>query len=658
MPASASASTNRPEHLIFRLSSSEGEAKLKALKEMKNQIIGNRTKKLSYIKIGAVPTVAGILASAGESDAFLLIQSAAVIGSFACGVDTGVEAVLDSGAFPHLLRILSNPDEKVVDAGARSLRMIFQSKLAPKYDFLQKEKMEFLLLLLNSENENVTGLGASIITHSCETSAEQKALCGAGVLRRLVSLLEGSLNQRDASLDSLAVIVKNNPEVISKFVGPQSGRTLSAITELTKDRCPRTRLLACTCLIVIRNSYPCYLQDIGIKTKLLLILLELLEEPGQVGDEAPFALANLIVEKEDLHKLAFEVDAVDKLCNFLQKVPAQVKRFQGILLALAELCSKLENCRSRLLSLQVLNSITDALTHDSAEVRSAACICIRSVSRSVKDVIQNLSAGCFMNEVMITPLVQLLHDPSTSVQVAALGAISNIVVDFTTRRVTFIQCGGVKQLVQLSKSMDSMLRLNAVWALRNLMFLADNSCKQGIFLELTASTLASLICDPEPSIQEQALALVRNLVNGCINSIEHVLAEDGIILNAVGRQLWSTSYTEVWVQGVYVLSNVATGNEFHKEAVMQQLLPQAGDCSQSFIIKFLQSNDNRLRTAAIWCVVNLTYPSSPEAFSRVVKLWNAGIFSQIKNMDDDPCLDVKFRVTTALKQLTFGDSST
>lgn len=58
----------------------------------------------------------------------------------------------------------------------------------------------------------------------------------------------------------------------------------------------------------------------------------------------------------------------------------------------------------------------------------------------------------------------------------------------------FVKCGGVKQLVQLSKSMDSTIRVNAVWALRNLMFLVDNTCKEGIFSELTAMTLRSLIC--------------------------------------------------------------------------------------------------------------------------------------------------------------------
>ncbi|XP_059665279.1 uncharacterized protein LOC132311397 isoform X2 [Cornus florida] len=605
MPTSAS--THRPEDLIARLSSAatDGESKLKALRELKNQIIGNRTRKLSYIKLGAVPSVVSILSSSadchGGDSISLLLQSVAALGSFACGVDAGVKAVLDAGAFPHLFGLISHPNDKVVDAGARSLRMIYQSKLAPKYDFLQEKNMEFFLSLLNSTNENVTGLGASIITHSCGTSIEQQALSDAGVLKKLICLLGGSLSQRDASLESLATILKDNPEIVSKFVGPEIGRGLSAVTELIKDRNPRTRLLACMCLIIIRNTSPCYLEDVGIETKLILILLELLDNPGQVGDEAAFALSSLIVEKEDMQKLAFEANVVDKLCNHLQKGPLQTKRHQGILLALADLCSKLESCRSRLLSLQVLNLVTDALAHDSADVRAAACICLRSVSRSVK----NLSAGQFMNEIIVVPLVQLLYDTSTYVQVAALGAVSNIVVDFTTQKSTFIQCGGVKQLVQLSKSMDPMIRVNAVWALRNLTFLKDNRCKEEIFLELTVSTLASLICDPEPSVQEQALALVRNLVDGLIDSVEYVFAEDGLILRAVGRQLHTASKADVLIQGMYVFNNLASGNEFHKEAVMDQLFTQAGNCTQSIMIKFLQSNDSQLRTAAVWTLLRV-----------------------------------------------------
>ena len=90
-----------------------------------------------------------------------------------------------------------------------------------------------------------------------------------------------------------------------------------------------------------------------------------------------------------------------------------------------------------------------------------------------------------------------------------------------------------------------------------------------------------------------------------------------------------------------MLSNVATGNEFHKEAVMHQLFSHGGNDTQPVIINFLQSNDSRLRTAAVWTVLNLTFSGSIGAPDRFVKLRNAGIFSQIKNMVNDPCLDVK-----------------
>lgn len=540
-----------------------------------------------------------------------------------------------------------------MDAGARSLKLIYQSRLAPKYDFLLNSNIEFVFSLLNSENENISGFGAIIIAHSCTTSVESKVLSDAGVLKRLFSLLGGSLCQRDASLESLATLLGNS-DVIPKFLSSENGSVLSTVTELTQDKNPRTRLLACMCLIVIRNTCSSYLQDVGTKNKLLSTLLELLGEPGQVGDEASFALSNLVAEKEDLHNLALEANVIDELCNQLKNGLLQARRIQGILLALADLCSKLESCRSRFLSLQVLDSVTNALTHDCVEVRAAACICLRSVSRSVK----NLSAGSFMNEHVIIPLVELLQETSTSLQVAALGAICNIVVDFATQRSVFIKCGGVTQLVQLSKSMESTVRINSLWALRNLMFLADNQCKEEMFLELSASTLSSLITDPEPLVQEQALALVRNLVDGCIDSIHYVFVEDGLVLQSVARKMQSTSKVEVLIQGMYVLNNVASGNEYHKQAVMDLLLPQIGNDTQTILVKYLLSDDHRLRVAGVWAIINLTFPSNPGVPARVLQLRNNGITRQLKKMVNDPCVDVKLRVQTALEQIkTFGYGS-
>ena len=108
MPAST---WGRPEDLVENLSSLDTSERLKALRDVKNQIIGNRTKKLSYIKLGAVPRVVEILTTDTETP--LLVQSAAAVGSFACGSEAGVKAVLDSGVIPHLLKMLSFGDNKV-----------------------------------------------------------------------------------------------------------------------------------------------------------------------------------------------------------------------------------------------------------------------------------------------------------------------------------------------------------------------------------------------------------------------------------------------------------------------------------------------------------------------------------------------------------------
>lgn len=87
-----------------------------------------------------------------------------------------------------------------------------------------------------------------------------------------------------------------------------------------------------------------------------------------------------------------------------------------------------------------------------------------------------------------------LPDGSFTLQAAALKAMCNVVVDFKDKKTIFIQSGCVKQLVQLSKSMDPVLRINAVWALRNLMFHADRAGREHILCELTEAVLAGLIC--------------------------------------------------------------------------------------------------------------------------------------------------------------------
>lgn len=84
---------------------------------------------------------------------------------------------------------------------------------------------------------------------------------------------------------------------------------------------------------------------------------------------------------------------------------------------------------------------------------------------------------------------------------------------FTMQQIV-LEAGGISQLVSLTQSMDPVLRLNSVWALKNLLFMADSATKQRVMREVGYQTLGQLVQDAEEDVQEQALMLFRNLVHG------------------------------------------------------------------------------------------------------------------------------------------------
>jgi armadillo repeat-containing protein 8 len=122
-PASTSAAYGigtRPEDLTARLVGGGAVERERVLRQIKNDIIGNPTKKLLYLRLGAVPAVVAALADPHASTA-ALVEAAAAAGSFACRVDGGARAVLDTGAAGHLTRLLKHPDKEVGSSSVHSI---------------------------------------------------------------------------------------------------------------------------------------------------------------------------------------------------------------------------------------------------------------------------------------------------------------------------------------------------------------------------------------------------------------------------------------------------------------------------------------------------------------------------------------------------------
>ncbi|KAI9276616.1 hypothetical protein BY458DRAFT_505532 [Sporodiniella umbellata] len=80
--------TSKYEESIKELSSADSAKRLKALRFIKNSVIGNKTKKELYIKLGVVQKLVEYLCLPEEPPFTLKTQSATVLGSIAYGNST------------------------------------------------------------------------------------------------------------------------------------------------------------------------------------------------------------------------------------------------------------------------------------------------------------------------------------------------------------------------------------------------------------------------------------------------------------------------------------------------------------------------------------------------------------------------------------------
>jgi hypothetical protein len=149
-----------------------------------------------------------------------------------------------------------------------------------------------------------------------------------------------------------------------------------------------------------------------------------------------------------------------------------------------------EECRKQVIDTKLLPHIVEAMRNPHVGIRAAACQCTRSLSRSVKNLRTSLvDAG------IATPLFQLLSDSDVNVQITASATLCNIVLDFSPMKSIATENGAVEKLIQLVDSSNPTLRLNSVWALKNLLFQADSDIKQNVINRLGWSKLMEYVDD-------------------------------------------------------------------------------------------------------------------------------------------------------------------
>jgi len=232
-----------------------------------------------------------------------------------------------------------------------------------------------------------------------------------------------------------------------------------------------------------------------------------------------------------------------------------------------------------------------------------------------------------MDAGVAIPLVKLLSDESIDVQVAATASLCNIVLDFSAMKRMILEKGAIQQIVVKTRSSNNELRLNGVWALKNLVYMANTKIKEAVMMELTYDHLFNLLYDQEPNIQEQALAFLRNLVYKDPDIfLEHAGKEK--LLKVLENISNTTEKPQNIKQILYTICNIATGKEDYKSSIM------ANSSIIDKIIFFLDSH-TPAQIPAIWSVIQLTWAESAANKTikeRVLQLKQMGCNTKLQNV--------------------------
>lgn len=175
-------------------------------------------------------------------------------------------------------------------------------------------------------------------------------------------------------------------------------------------------------------------------------------------------------------KMTYEFDFFETKNNFCK---------ESTLLAISSFTSENDICRKIVIdNRNNVSEILACLQNKHVFVRIAASQCCRSLSRSIKNLRTTLvDAG-------ILPIViTLLNDESVLVQAAACAIICNMVLEFSALKEACLSDDVIEKLVSFLNSKDISLRLNSLWAIKNLLYQAEERIAMKVLRVLTFERL-------------------------------------------------------------------------------------------------------------------------------------------------------------------------
>ncbi|CAN8068730.1 unnamed protein product [Agarophyton chilense] len=600
-------------------------SRITAARTIKNAIVGNPTNKRLFLAKGVLHP---LINAASNEHPELAEQAIAAIGSLACCLPP---VPIESIANP-LLRCLFSNDVRPVSAATRALKLVVCSdaidikSLVPV--FTTQEVAERLVQLLLSEDDGLAEVCAVIVSRIAISRTEVVVFERANAVSALVHILCRTNHERctEACISALASLSQHDSSVSRQLTNDHGLVTI--VMPLTNSTTPSLRLAACRILTIFQSDG---LIAHGLDCNVVVSLVNLLDVPArQIQITSARTLSDLVANNPELQSVATENNAVSKLVSIFSQTmsdkvtaendddmtdsdPISVQKNEyrtdscaSALAAIASLTRNIDASRVAVVKEDALPKIIAALEEENTDVVFAAVQCIRSLSRSVKIVRRDIA-----DEKIGTTLLRLASISNPEIQRCASAALCNFVLEFSPIRTSILASGGTSVLIGLLGSMDDELRENALWAVKNLLFKADSGTKTAVMNQLGYKNLQALCTDKRLRVRELAMNIIRNLA--CSGSTQSQREQLDALFAATGNRLISilsgalktdSDGSELAVQALYVVCNIASGTEEHKASLIDSEIPQ-------LILQWTSNDDERARIAAVWCAINLSWNDKP-----------------------------------------------
>ncbi|OCF37579.1 hypothetical protein I316_00705 [Kwoniella heveanensis BCC8398] len=429
----------------------------------------------------------------------------------------------------------------------------------------------------------------------------------------------------EAGLDLLAALVRGHPRLADLVrTGNEpvdnEGRENewwsdmgfgSQLQEMVESGPITVRIAAASCLTNIlkadKSSKPT--ERIGltvISLKLLEEVIKLLQtESLEERMRLCFILAALVADDAALQKNAAERCCPTLIVGMLHSINQDEAKGElgndlasrsreATMLALASLAMQYEPTRSLIAdySPSVFPHLLSGLSSPSYGVRAASCQLARALSRAISVLRTSLVDSGVGEEII--KLLQAETDRrkkeeeagfdeggddigtrTWTVEVACTAVICNMIADFSPLKAILVKENALQLISELTKSPHEPLALNALWALKNLTFHAMESTKALVTSTLGWDRLRSLLTAPTPQgLRIQAFEITQNLLAEASSSeisrtVEALGEKD--LLDLVTEAARDKEDIELRIPALYVLSNLALGNEKVRAAIVSRI---------------------------------------------------------------------------------------